>query len=141
MPRTRLKNGRKEELLDGVMHIAATKGFSELKMADLARELHCSVATLYKLAPSKIDLVIVALERWERHLLTQIDARSCDCSTPSARARTYYREGADGLRELSSTFRRDVEYFEATRRAYREIVSDRFIARSLSTARRGSASW
>ncbi len=129
MPRTRLKNGRREELLDGVMHIAATKGFSELKMADLARELHCSVATLYKLAPSKIDLVIVALERWGERLLTQIDARSRDCSTPSARARTYYREGADGLRELSSAFRRDVEYFEGTRRAYREIISDRFIER------------
>ena len=129
MPRTRLKNGRKEELLDGVMRIAAADGFAELKMADLARELHCSVGTLYKLAPSKIDLVIVALERWGEHLLTEIDARARECSTPSARARTYYREGANGLRELSSTFRRDVEYFEGTRRAYREIISDRFIER------------
>ena len=129
MPRTRLKNGRKEELLDGVMRIAAARGFAELKMADLARELHCSVATLYKLAPSKIGLVIVALERWGDQLLTEIDARACECSTPSARARTYYREGADGLRELSSAFRRDVEYFEGTRRAYREIISNRFIER------------
>ena len=129
MPRTRLKNGRREELLDGVMRIAATRGFSELKMADLAHELHCSAGTLYKLAPSKIDLVIVALERWGEHLLTEIDAQARKCSTASARARTYYREGADGLRELSPTFRRDVEYFEGTRRAYREIISDRFIAR------------
>jgi AcrR family transcriptional regulator len=129
LARTRLKNGRREELLDGVMRIAAARGFSDLKMADLASELHCSVATLYKLAPSKIGLVIVALERWGDHLLTEIDARARECSTPSARARTYYREGADGLRELSSAFRRDVEYFEGTRRAYRETISDRFIER------------
>ena len=60
MPK-RLANGRAEELLDGVMRIVAARGFSELKMSDLARELHCSVATLYKLAPSKTDLVILAL--------------------------------------------------------------------------------
>ncbi len=128
MPK-RLANGRAEELLDGVMRIVAARGFSELKMSDLARELRCSVATLYKLAPSKTDLVILALERWGERLLANIDAQARACSTPSARARTYYREGADGLRELTSTFRRDVEYFEATRRAYREIVSDRFIER------------
>ena len=59
----------------------------------------------------------------------RIDAAARQCSSPSAQARTYFREGADGLRELSSAFRRDVEHFEATRRAYREIVSDRFIER------------
>ena len=64
MPK-RLANGRAEELLDGVMRIVAARGFSELKMSDLARELRCFVATLYKLAPGKTDLVILALERWE----------------------------------------------------------------------------
>ena len=128
MPK-RLANGRAEDLLDGVMRMVAARGFSELKMSDLARELHCSVATLYKLAPSKTDLVILALQGWGERLLADIDAQARKCSTPSAQARTYYREGADGLRELSSAFRRDVEHFEATRRAYREIVSDRFIER------------
>jgi AcrR family transcriptional regulator len=125
----RLANGRAEELLDGVMRIIAAQGFSGLKVADLSRELHCSVATLYKLAPSKTDLAIVALQRWGENVLSEIDARALECSTPSERARTYFREGADNLRELSSAFRRDVESFEATRRAYREIVSDRFIER------------
>jgi gluconokinase len=111
------------------MRICAARGFSDLKMADLARELRCSVATLYKLAPSKTDLVILALQRWGEQLLTGIDARAAACSTPSEQARVYYREGADGLRALSPAFRRDTEYFEATRRAYREIVSNRFIER------------
>ncbi len=128
MPK-RLANGRADELLDGVMRLVAARGFSELKVADLARELHCSVATLYKLGPSKTDLVILALQRWGERLLADIDAQARECSSPSARARTYFREGAAGLRELSSAFRRDVEYFEATRRAYREIISDRFIER------------
>ncbi len=128
MPR-RLANGRAEELLEGVMRIVAAQGFAELKMTYLAKELHCSIATLYKLAPSKTDLVILALQQWGIRMLADVEARADECSSPSARARTYYREGADSLRELTSTFRRDVEYFEATRRAYREIISDRFIER------------
>ncbi len=125
----RLSNVRAEELLDGVMLVISAQGFANLKMSDLAGELHCSVSTLYKLAPSKTDLVILALQRWGDHLLAGIDAQARQCSSPSAQARSYFREGAEGLRELSSAFRRDVEHFEATRRAYREIVSDRFIER------------
>jgi AcrR family transcriptional regulator len=123
-----LKNGRREELLDGLMGIAAAEGFSDLKMADVARRLHCSVATLYKLAPTKVDVVSRALERWGRSTLSEAESRSLELSPASARARTYYRVGAERTRELSHEFRRDVERFSATRQTWRTI-SDRFIDR------------
>jgi AcrR family transcriptional regulator len=115
-------------LLDGLMHIAAAEGFADLKMADLARRLHCSVATLYKLAPAKVDLVSLALERWGKDTLSEAESRSLERSSASERARTYYRAGAERTGALSHEFRRDVERFSATRQTWRAI-SDGFIER------------
>jgi hypothetical protein len=55
----RLADGRREELLDGVMRISSARG-SSLNVTELAREPHCSVATLYKIAPSKDSLMVRA---------------------------------------------------------------------------------
>jgi AcrR family transcriptional regulator len=128
LSRTRLKNGRREELLDGLMRIASAEGFAELKVADLACRLHCSVATLYKLAPTKVDLVSLALERWGKDTLSEAESRSLERSSASDRARTYYGAGSERTRELSHEFRRDVERFSATRQTWRTI-SDGFIDR------------
>jgi len=126
--RRRLDNGRREELLDGVMLVAGAQGFQDLKVGDLARELHCSVATLYKLAPTKVDLVALALERWGESTLSEAESRSLERSSASERARTYYRVGAERTRELSHEFRRDMERFSATRQTWR-VISDGFIER------------
>ena len=56
-----MANGRREELLDGVMAIIAARGFSDVRMTDIARELHCSLASLYKIAPNKDSLVVLAI--------------------------------------------------------------------------------
>ena len=61
----RLAKGRREELLDGVMGIIAARGFSGVRISELAAELHCSVASLYKIAPSKDSLVLLAIGRWQ----------------------------------------------------------------------------
>ncbi len=34
------------------MRIIAERGFSDVQIAELTRELHCSAPTLYKIAPS-----------------------------------------------------------------------------------------
>ena len=61
---TRLANGRREELLDGVMDIISQRGFSQVRISDIARELRCSAASLYKIAPNKDSLVLLAIGRW-----------------------------------------------------------------------------
>ena len=62
--RKRLDDARRDELLDGVMQIIGERGFSQVTVAELARELKCSAATLYKIAPSKDSLVLLAFCRW-----------------------------------------------------------------------------
>ncbi len=60
----RVAESRRDQLLDGVMDIIAARGFSTVRMTDMAQELHCSLASLYKIAPNKDSLVVLAIGRW-----------------------------------------------------------------------------
>jgi AcrR family transcriptional regulator len=126
--RDRLANGGTEKLLDDIMPIVAAGGFSDVKISDLARRLHCSAATLYKIAPSKSELIVMVMQRWGVQVLERAEARSRRHSRPSARARAYYREGAESVGGLSHEFRADVQRFPAARQAY-QVISDRFVDR------------
>ena len=128
MARRRFANGRREDLLDGVMEIIAARGFSDVRVAEVAGELHCSVASLYKIAPNKDSLVALAISRWGDITLADAEAAAHKGTTASERARLYYRCGAERLRPLSHAFRADMERFESSRLAYRK-VSDGFIDR------------
>ncbi len=127
--RKRLDEDRRNELLDGVMRIIGERGFSQVTVAELARELHCSAATLYKIAPSKDSLVLLAFSRWADVAFADLEARAARGKTPSARARKYFRAGADRLQPLSLTFFADVAHYESTRLAWRTAVVDRYINR------------
>lgn len=53
---------RQRELLDQLSELFAD-GFAHLTMADLAAALNCSLRTLYGLAPSRDDLVLLVVDR------------------------------------------------------------------------------
>jgi AcrR family transcriptional regulator len=127
--RRRLDDGYGDELLDGVMRVIAARGFSKVRISEIARELHCSAATLYKIAPSKESLVLLAIERWSEVTFEGLEDRAGQCRTASDRARTYFRAGAEVLRPMSLAFFSDVERFESTRLAWRTTVVDRYIDR------------
>ena len=126
--RRRLENGRREELLDGIMAIIAARGLSQVRTDDLARELHCSVATLYKIAPSKDSLLVLAIVNWGDRSLQNLERRASRGRTAADRARFYYQAAAEALHPLSLAFRGDVERFESARMAY-QVISDRFVDR------------
>jgi len=130
MPR-RLDEERRGELLDGVMRFIAMHGFSEARISDLARELHCSVSTLYKIAPNKDSLVVLAIVRWGQQTLADAEACSDLASNAIEKARRYFLTVAAHLRAQSHAFRGDVDRFESTRLAYL-TVSERFIDRFVS---------
>lgn len=53
---------RQREILDELEAVVAD-GFAELTMADLAARLSCSLRTLYALAPSRDELVLLVVDR------------------------------------------------------------------------------
>jgi AcrR family transcriptional regulator len=127
--RKRLDADRRHELLDGVMRIIAERGFSQVTIAEMARDLQCSAATLYKIAPSKDSLVLLAIARWADVTFADIEARSGKGQTASARARAYFRAGAERTRPLSLTFYADIGRYESTRQAWWTGVVERYIDR------------
>ena len=60
--RERALTDRQRELLDQMEHLFAN-GFADLTMAGLAARLNCSLRTLYALAPSRDELVLVVVDR------------------------------------------------------------------------------
>ena len=57
---------------------------------ELAAELHCSVASLYKIAPSKDSLVLLAIGRWQARTFANLELRAEQGTTASERARFYF---------------------------------------------------
>ena len=54
---------RHREVLDGLEILFMENGFVSFTIADLAKEIGCSRRTLYELAPSKDQLVLIVLDR------------------------------------------------------------------------------
>ena len=129
MGRRPLDEDRREELLDGVLRIITARGFSDVRIATLPRELRCSVATLYKIAPSKDSLVLCAIGRWAEVNLGSIEPCAEPGTTAANKARCYFRAGADRIRPLSLEFYRDIDRFESTRTTWRTTVVDPYIDR------------
>ena len=128
MPR-RLDDARHAELLEGVMRIIAARGFSEVRIAEIARELRCSAATLYKIAPSKDSLVLLAIARWGELTLGELEVSARKGTTASDSARRYFRAGAASTRHLSLAFYADIERYESTRLAWWTGVVERYLNR------------
>jgi len=59
---------RGRELLDAIEQIIVDEGFASLTVGDLAARLKCSRSTLYSLAPSKDELVLVVVDRRLRRI-------------------------------------------------------------------------
>lgn len=53
---------RQREILDAMEPLVAG-GFADLTMAELASQLNCSLRTLYALAPSRDELVLIVIDR------------------------------------------------------------------------------
>lgn len=60
--RERELTDRQRELLDQLGHMF-DEGFAELTMAEIARRLNCSLRTLYALAASRDELVLIVVDR------------------------------------------------------------------------------
>ncbi|HUL39302.1 MAG TPA: TetR/AcrR family transcriptional regulator, partial [Methanomassiliicoccales archaeon] len=118
----------RKELLDGVMEIIKTQGFSKVTISEMAAKLHCSASSLYKIAPNKDSLIVLAINQWGELALRDWEARAVQGKTASTRAHLYYRAAVEGVSSWSHDFRNDVNRFESARLAYAKI-SDNFINR------------
>ena len=72
--------------------------------------------------------MLLAIGRWARVELAELDTCAAAFPTASEQARAYFRAGAASLRPLSSAFREDVQRFESTRLLWSMAVTDPFVS-------------
>jgi len=86
---------RHRDVLDQLEELFMANGFASFTIAELAREVGCSRRTLYELAPSKDQLVLIVLDR-RLHKQGRHSLESIDSSAPWRVQLRQYIEG--GLR-------------------------------------------
>jgi AcrR family transcriptional regulator len=99
---------RQRELLDDLQRLSFSGGFAQLTMATLAAQLRCSLRTLYALAPSRDELVLIAVDR----NLWRVGYSARTAIEPHMSAlealRAYLRAATVAVSERSAAFARDL---------------------------------
>ena len=86
---------RHRVVLDRLEDLFLAAGFASFTMRDLTAELRCSLRTLYEIAPSKRELVLVVLDRFF-HRVGRTALAAIDPTAPVAeRIRSYFGSGIE----------------------------------------------
>jgi AcrR family transcriptional regulator len=106
--RERALTSRQRELLADLQRLSFANGFAQLTMATLAAQLRCSLRTLYALAPSRDELVLIAVDRnlWRVGHSARAAIRSEMSAIEAVRA--YLRAATVAVSERSAAFARDL---------------------------------
>lgn len=106
---------RQRNLLSGLGKLF-NKGFASLTMAEIAKNLNCSLRTLYSLAPSKEQLVLIVIERnlWARGR-TAMSAISPNMQ-PLKAIRTYLQAANVAAAKTTEAFAQDLQTVPAAQK-------------------------
>ena len=109
---------RGREILDQVEEIIVTEGFAHLTIGDLAARIGCSRRALYHLAPTKDELILVALDRrLRRHGRLAIE-RVSQAAGPTERVVAFVGTTAGELRRITARFGEDLHRRPAVGRLF-----------------------
>ena len=101
---------RHREVLDDLESLFLRDGFSGFSVRELAAHVGCSRRTLYELAPSKDELVLIVFDRF-LHRVGRAALDSIDETTPFAdQIRSYFRGGME-LQRISQVFASWYDFF------------------------------
>lgn len=106
---------RHREVLDALESLFLEHGFSAFTVRELAAGVGCSRRTLYEIAASKDELVLIVLDRF-LHRVGRSALTAIDPEAPVAeQIRAYYRGGSE-LQRQTQLFAEDLAEMPAARR-------------------------
>jgi len=98
---------RQLEILDALEDWVLRGGFADVTMAEIARRMGCSLRTLYGIAPSKDELVLIVLDR-RLHRIGRDAMQVLESNdTPLVRLRAYLRATNLAVQPTTAAFARD----------------------------------
>jgi AcrR family transcriptional regulator len=108
---------RQREILDKLEALFVEDGFASFTIGDMAAHVQCSRRTLYELAPTKEELVLVVVDRRFRRLGRLVRERLADLDDPLERLRLILSgDRALQLRVIGTRFRSDVARYPSVQR-------------------------
>lgn len=109
---------RGRSLLNGLEELFLAQGFTAFTLGDLADQLGCSRRSLYALAPTKDELVVLVVDRILRRL--GLEAHDSARRGPSRidQIYTYMHSVATGLNHASRQFTVDMQQMPAVQRVF-----------------------
>ena len=111
---------RQRQLVDELLELFLTEGFSELTLDDIAARLGCSKRTLYALADSKEQLAVRTVRYFFKRATDQVETAIARTRSPAARVTRYLEAVAAALRPAGHEFLRDLDRQAATREVYEQ---------------------
>jgi AcrR family transcriptional regulator len=100
----RMFSPRQEEVLDIVEAVFLREGIRAVRIGQLATEASCSRSTLYELAPSKEDLLLLVLDRMMRRIMRRGAEAIERAADPPDRVRAMLMSGALDFATLGPRF-------------------------------------
>lgn len=114
----RVDVARRDDLLRQVQEIFLSEGFTTITIGELAERLHCSKATLYSVAATKEQLVVLATKQFFAESAAGIEAEVAGESDPKVKILTYLGGVAQAMRRNSREFYDDMVVFAPTAEIY-----------------------
>lgn len=98
---------RQLEILDELEAWVLRDDFADATMAEVAKRMACSLRTLYGIAPSKDELVLIVLDRRLHRIGREAIAAMESETSPLARLRSYLRATNLAVQPTTAAFLRD----------------------------------
>jgi AcrR family transcriptional regulator len=109
---------RQVEIFDQLQELFFAEGFRHMTIADLVDRLRCSRRTLYNLAPSREELVLIVIDRLLNRMGVEARARADACDDPGDAIAAYLNTAVITLHSASRAFTEDLESYLPTRHLY-----------------------
>ena len=111
---------RSDDLLERLVALYLAEGFLAFGIGDLAARLRCSRSSLYRVAPSKEQIIQAAVRRYFRRAAERIEARVDAERDPARRLRVYLAAVSDELAPAGERFHADLAAYPPARALYEE---------------------
>ncbi|WP_328393591.1 TetR/AcrR family transcriptional regulator [Nocardia sp. NBC_00416] len=114
----RVDAARRDDLLVRIQEIFLSEGFTTVTIGELTERLHCSKATLYSVAATKEQLVVLATKQFFGESADRIEAEVAAETDPKTKIVTYLGGVAEAMRRNSKAFYEDMAAFAPTAEIY-----------------------